>query len=127
MGAAYAKCVSLTSGSGAPRELHYYTFRIRSIDKSINEQQLETCLTQPSPSIGNVLAVSLVPDNGHKTGTVTFEHVPPEFVSVNSGNKNSESFIANRGNQTATETDLFLNLTRSLIRDPANRIIPGII
>jgi hypothetical protein len=35
-----------------------------------------------------------------------------------------------RGNQTATETDqksvFFLNSTRSLVRDPANRIIPEI-
>jgi hypothetical protein len=78
MGAAHSKHVSLTSGSSDP-ELHYYTFRIQSIDESISEEQLKTWLTQlsPSASIGNVtnvLAVSLAPHNGHKTATVTFRH-----------------------------------------------------
>jgi hypothetical protein len=106
---AYAKRVRLTSDSSDPRELHYYTFRIQSIDESINEEQLETWLTQLSPSIGNVLAISLAPHNGHKTATATFRHVPPEFESANSG----KSLIANIG---ALKTDVtvdsqFLGIT----------------
>jgi hypothetical protein len=114
MGLAYSKLTRLTSGSSDP-ERHYYTFRIQSLDESISEGQVKTWLTQLSPSTVNILALSLAPHNGHKTATVTFQHVLPEFESASSGKKsNSENFMEKIGasKPEVTVDTQFLGITR---------------